>query len=450
MTTTRLSCIALALLTVAGAAEANSSAWPHWRGPNATGVVAKGNPPTQWNEETNVKWKVAVPGSGHATPIVVGDKMFLLTASATGKKVEVNAEAAEPEREERGDRRRRGRFGGGRKPDEIQKFSVICMDRNTGKTLWTKDVIESLPHEGHHRDHGYASCSPVTDGESLYAFFGSRGLFCLNLEGEVQWEKDLGDMQTSNSFGEGTSPVLVDNKLIVKWDHEGDSFIVALDKKTGKELWKKARDERTSWASPVAIQHGGETQVVASATNKVTSYNPNNGEIIWESTGMTRNVIPTPVWDDEVVYITSGFRGSALQAIKLGSKGTVTDTDAILWSHDEGTPYVPSPLLYEGRLYFFQGNDNRLSCLDAKTGKVHYSRQRVEGIRGVYASPIGVGGHVYLVGRQGSVVVIKSSDKLEIVGTNKLDEEFDASPVVIGDQLYLRGKQHLYCIAAPK
>jgi outer membrane protein assembly factor BamB len=435
MKTTILSILGItAALPLTGIAE--DSAWHHWRGPQATGVVSKGNPPMAWSEDTNVKWKVAVPGAGHATPIIVGDKMFLLAASGTGNKVEVKQ--PEPPQEEQGNNQRRRGRGRGQKPDEVHQFSVICLDRQSGKTLWSKSVKEALPHEGHHRDHGYASCSPVSDGTHLYAFFGSRGLFCLDLEGDVR---------TAAGFGEGISPVLVDDKIIVKWDHEGDSFIVALDKKTGKEIWKKDRDEGTSWASPVAIEHGGKTQVIASATNKVAAYDPNNGDIIWESTGMTRNVIPTPVWGDGVVYVTSGFRGSALQAIKLDSKGKVQDTDSILWSHDEGTPYVPSPLLYQNRLYFFQGNDNRLSCLDAKTGKVHYSRQRVEGLRGVYASPIGAGDHIYLVGRKGNVVVIKSSDTLEVVSTNTLDEEFDASPVVIGDHLYLRGKQHLYCLA---
>lgn len=427
------------------ASTALAQEWPHWRGPLGTGVVPAGQPPSTWSEEKNVQWKVEIPGAGHSTPIIVGNKLFLLTAQGTGQKVavqEAEAEASDDSNRRRG--RRRG-FGGGR-PDEVQRFSVLCLDRNSGKTLWTKVVNELLPHEGHHRDHGYASCSPVTDGEHLYAFFGSRGLYCMDLEGQVKWEKDLGDMQTSNSFGEGTSPVLVGDKLIVKWDHEGDSFIVALDKKTGEEKWRQERDERTSWASPVAITHAGKTQVIASATNKVLSYDPNNGEVIWESGGMTRNVIPTPVWGDGIVYVTSGFRGSALQAIKLESKGKVLDTDAIVWSHDEGTPYVPSPLLHQGRLYFFQGNESRLTCLDAKTGEELF-RERVDGLRGVYASPIGAGGHVYLVGRQGNVVVIKSSDSLEVISTNSLDEEFDASPAVVGNHLYLRGKQYLYCLA---
>ncbi len=441
MKTKTLSILGFTALSLTTGLAKEEAFWPHWRGPLSTGVVLEGNPPVSWDEKTNVRWRIKVPGAGHATPIVVGEKLFLLSAEGTGKKVDVE-QAEEPRREGN----RRGRFGRRPKPNEIQKFSVICLNRHSGKTLWSKAVVEALPHEGHHRDHGYASCSPVTDGEFLYAFFGSRGLYCLDLEGNVKWEKDLGDMRTVMGFGEGTSPVLVGNKILVKWDHEGDSFLVALDKKSGKELWRKERDEGTSWASPVAIEHGGKIQVVASASNKVASYNPENGDIIWESTGMTRNVIPTPVWGDGVVYVTSGFRGSALQAIKLDSKGKVKDTDAILWSHDEGTPYVPSPLLYQGRLYFFQGNDNRLTCLDAKTGKVHYSRQRVEGLRGVYASPIGAGDHIYLVGRQGNVVVIKSSDKLEIVATNSLDEEFDASPVVVGDWLYLRGKEHLYCL----
>ena len=232
-----LGCSALSLTCLAE----DQASWPHWRGPLSTGVVPKGNPPLTWNEETNVRWRIEVPGEGHATPIVVGEKLFLLAAEGTGKKVEVEQE--EEPREEGG---RRGRFGRRPKPDEIHQFSVICLNRLTGKTIWSKVVVEALPHEGHHGDHGYASCSPVTDGSLVYAFFGSRGLYCLDLDGNVKWEKDLGDMRTAAGFGEGISPVLVGDKILVKWDHEGDSFLVALDKKTGKELWRKERDERTS------------------------------------------------------------------------------------------------------------------------------------------------------------------------------------------------------------
>ncbi len=512
---------------------AEDVAWPQWRGPLGNGVIPNGKPVVEWSEDKNVKWKVEVSGEGTSTPIIVGDKIFLLAASGTGKKVEVKQEEADnpprdrerggdrPERPrgergdrpggdggdredgdrerggrrggfrglgdgplpdwakeydkdedgklsdeerdamrerfrsrrggrggERGGRGGRGGFGRGQKPDEIHQFSVICLDRKTGKTLWSKAVKEELPHEGHHRDHGYASASPVSDGEHLYAHFGSRGLYCLDLDGNVKWSKDLGDMKIAAGFGEGASPAIHGDTIVVKWDHEGDSFIVALDKKTGDEKWRKARDERTSWSTPMIVENGGVTQVIANATDKIASYNLANGEIIWESTGMTRNVIPTPVIGDGVVYAMSGFRGSALQAIKLDSKGTVSESNGLLWTHDEGTPYVPSPLLYQGRLYFFQGNDNRLSCLDAKTGEAHFSRERVEGIRGVYSSPVGVNGHIYIVGRKGNVAVLKASDELEIMATNTLADEFDACAVVVGDELYLRGKKALYCLAA--
>ncbi len=505
-------CVAL---TVPALRADEQPSWPQWRGPLSNGVVPNGKPVTEWSEDKNVKWKVDVAGSGTSTPIIVGEKIFLLTATGTGKKAEPKPETSNadggdaqersPNRErgqrpprgdgngERGGRRgfgdgplpdfakeydkdkdgklsdaeqeamrgafrsrggggegRRGRggFGGGGKPDEIHQFSVVCLDRSTGKMLWSKVVNEQLPHEGHHRDHGYASASPVSDGQHLYASFGSRGLYCLDLDGNVKWDIDLGDMKISNGFGEGASPALAGDTLLVKWDHEGDSFMVALDKATGKERWRKTRDERTSWSTPFVVEHKGVHQVIANATNKVISYDLKTGDVIWESEGMTRNAIPTPVVGDGVVYVMSGFRGAALQAIKLDTKGKVSESNGLVWSHDEGTPYVPSPLLYQNRLYFFQGNDNRLSCFDAKTGKAHYARERVEGIRGVYASPIAANGHVYVVGRKGTVVVLKSSDKLEVVATNSLDDEFDACAVVVGDDLFLRGKKSLYCLAA--
>lgn len=482
MRNTTLTIIGVSLLTVI--TEAQEISWPQWRGPLSNGVATEGNPALEWSEEKNIKWKVETTGSGTSTPIIVGDRIFLLTAAGTGKKVEVkeptagaDAEvppserrsprpegraeirpargdgAAQGDRARRGGRgegRRRGGFGRGQKPDEVHQFSVVCLDRRTGNSLWSKVVKEVLPHEGHHRDHGYASASPVTDGEHIYAYFGSRGLYCLDLEGNLKWEKEFGQMRISNGFGEGSSPALHGDTLVVIWDHEGDSFIAALDKKTGSERWRKTRDERTSWATPFIVEHAGSTQVIANATGKIASYDLKTGDIIWESEGMTRNVIPTPVAGDGILYAMSGFRGSALQAIKLDGKGNLKGTDAILWSHDEGTPYVPSPLLYENRLFFFQGNDARLSCLDANTGKVHYSRETVDGLRGVYASPIGARGHIYLVGRKGTVAVIQSSADLKVVATNKLDDEFDASPAVVGDELFLRGKKYLYCITEAK
>jgi outer membrane protein assembly factor BamB len=288
----------------------------------------------------------------------------------------------------------------------------------------------------------------VTDGKNVYAYFGSRGLYCYDFEGNLKWSKDLGRMQTKMSFGEGSSPALHGDTLVINWDHEGDDFIVALDKNTGKELWRTPRDEDTSWATPVVVEHPGGAQVVTAASRKVRGYDLTTGKQLWEVGPLTANSIPSPVAGDGMVFATSGFRGAALFAIKLGGTGDLRGTESIAWTHNKGTPYVPSPLLYQGRLYFFSGNNNVLTCLDANTGKPLIDSQRVEDLQGnVYASPVGAGGKVYLVARGGATVVLKASDTLEPLATNQLDEQFDASPAVAGKELFLRGQRHLYCIA---
>jgi outer membrane protein assembly factor BamB len=337
---------------------------------------------------------------------------------------------------------------GAPKPTEIHQFTLLCLDRSNGKVLWEQVAREEVPHEGHHQADGtYASSSPVTDGEHVYAYFGSRGLHCFDMTGKHKWSQDLGDMRTSMSFGEGSSPVLHGNTLIVNWDHEGDSFIVALDKKTGNTLWKKERPEKTTWATPLIVEHAGKVQVIAPATGKIRSYDLATGDILWECGGLTPNVIPSPVAGEGVVYCMSGFRGNALLAIRLDRTGDLTGTDAILWQHKKSTPYVPSPLLYQNRLYFFASNNGILSCFDAKTGQPLIDAERIESLQGVYASPVAAGGRIYLVGRNGTTVVLRPSDKLEILATNVLEEKTDASPVPVGKDLLLRGREHLYCLA---
>jgi outer membrane protein assembly factor BamB len=410
----------------------------------ATGVAPKANPPVTWSETNNVKWKVKIKGRGTASPIVWGNQLFVQTAVPTGRGVEAGADSPEAPP------RRDGPRGGGmrsEKPTEPYQFVVLCLNAQTGKTLWEKVARQELPHEGHHRDHGFASFSPVTDGEYLWAYFGSRGLYCFDLAGNLKWDKQLGKMETKNDFGEGSSPALYRDTIVINWDHEGDDFIVAIDKKTGKELWRQARDEETSWATPLIVDYDGKAQVVTAATRKIRSYDLATGKLLWECGGLTANVIPTPVADKEKVYITSGFRGSALFAIKLNASGDITDKDAIAWSHNKSTPYVPSPMLYGDKLYFFGGNNAILSCFDTKSGKALVEEARIEGLSGVYASPVGAAGRVYLVGRNGATTVIKNSGELEVLANNKLDERIDASPALVGNRLYLRGQEHLYCLA---
>ena len=432
-------CVVCGAVGMVRAAEGN---WPMWRGAGGMGVAAEGaNPVIEWGEGKNIKWKVKLAGSGTASPVVWGDRIFVQTAIATGKKGEAAAQPAVAQPAAVG-----GRGGLSRAPSGVYQFVLMCLDRRDGKVMWQKVVREEMPHEGHHPDHGFASYSPVTDGKVVVAFFGSRGLHCFDMEGNLKWAKDFGRMKIKMAFGEGCSPTLYGGKVIVNWDHEGEDFIVAMETETGKELWRTARDEETSWATPVVVEHEGKSQVVTSATKRIRSYDVQTGKLLWECGGLTANVIPSPVAGDGIVYAASGFRGNALLAIRLGRSGDLTGTDAIAWSSKKGTPYVPSPLLYGGRLYLFAGNTGSLTCVEAKTGKVLIDGKRIEGLEGVYASPVGVGGRVYVVGRNGVTVVIRNSDALEVLATNQLEERIDASPAVVGNELLLRGREFLYCI----
>ena len=333
-------------------------------------------------------------------------------------------------------------------PDASQKFTVLALRRSDGKVLWERVVREELPHEGTHPTGTWASASAATDGEMVFAHFGSRGLYALDTNGKVLWEKDLGDMTIKLAFGEGSSPALDRDRLFVQWDHEGDSFIVALDRKTGRELWRQKRDEKTSWATPLVVEHAGRTQVVASATGKVRSYDGATGDIVWETAGMTQNAIPTPVHSNGLVILASGFRGNALLAVKLAeAKGDISASPAVAWRLDRDTPYVPSPLLYGEELYFLKGNNGLLSCFNAKTGERIYGPERLEGVPNVYASPVGADGRIYVAGREGTTAVLQRGPEFKVLATNTLDDGFDASPVAVDSELYLRGAKYLYRIS---
>jgi outer membrane protein assembly factor BamB len=380
----------------------------------------------EWNENKNIRWKVKIPGKGSSSPIVWGERIFVLAAIPTDKLVEPQETEKPPQRPPRGRRRRPGI-----EPTTVQKFSILAIERRTGKILWQRTAKEELPHEGTHLTGTWASNSPVTDGKHVYAYFGSRGLYCYDMEGNLVWSRDFGNMTIRLGFGEGSSPTLHDDKIIVNWDHEGQSFIVALNKETGEEIWRVNRDEITSWTTPIVVEYNGKLQVVTSATNRVRSYDLERGDLIWESSGMTLNTIPSPVAADGMVFATSGFRGNALLAIRLNdAQGDITESKAIVWTLDRDTPYVPSPLLYDETLYFLKRNSGILSCFNAKTGEEYYRQQRVEGLASVYASPVGAAGRVYIAGREGTTVVIQHGTEFKVLARNTLDEGFDASPLL--------------------
>jgi outer membrane protein assembly factor BamB len=412
--------------------------WPQWRGPAATGVAPLGDPPVHWGEEKNIKWKKEPPGRGSGSPVVWENHIFLLTAIDTGRKPDTPPKFPEPPEPPRT-----------RAPDTLHRFEVLCIDRKTGKTAWQRTAIETVPHAGHHRDHGYASASPITDGRFVYASFGSQGIYCYDVEGELKWRRDLGDMFTRRGWGEGVSPALHGGLLAVNWDHEGESFIEILDAGTGKTKWKASLDEVTSWATPIMVEQGGTTQLIVNATRRVTSYDLATGKILWECGGQTVNAIPCPVAGKDRVFCMSGYRGNALFAIPLDAEGDLTDSDRILWRHDRGTPYVPSPILYGKHLYFTHGNGGNLSCLNAANGKPLFEGVRLPHIKGLYASPVGAADRIYFLGRNGTALVIRKHSGLEVLATNRLEDGFDASPAIKGKDLILRGRKYLYCIAEP-
>ncbi|MYF98737.1 PQQ-binding-like beta-propeller repeat protein [Candidatus Poribacteria bacterium] len=413
--------------------------WHYWRGPLATGIALNADPPTTWSETENIRWKIPIPGMGHATPIIWEDMIFIQTA--------IQGEMANPDNTEadnQPDRRRRRR----NRNLPVFKFELLVLNRSDGSTRWQKTLKEIKPHEGIHNDASFASNSPVTDGEHIYAYFGSRGLYCLDFKGNIKWEKDIGTMRKRNTFGEGSCPIIHGDTIVILQDHEGQSFIIALDKRTGDEIWRMDRDEVTTWTSPIVVDYNGSSQVIVPASNRTRSYDLANGNIIWECGGLTRNVIPSPMHKDSHVYVMSGHGGFSLQSINLElASGDITGTDAVDWQYDRDTPYVPSPLLSEDTIYFLKRNDNILTAMNRKTGNVVFGPQRIQGISNVYASIVGAAGRVYIADRDGNVAVLKDGPKLEVIALNYLDDSFNASPAIAGSELYLRGTRHLYCIA---
>jgi outer membrane protein assembly factor BamB len=422
------------------ATEDPSSHWPQWRGPLATGEGPRARPPIEWGEGRNVRFKIPLPGDGKSTPIIWKDLLVLTAALPSEKKLAPrSAGPGAPPAD---------RPAAAADVSATQQFVVMALGREDGRLRWQRTVREEHPHEGTHKDGSFAAGSALTDGERLYAFFGSRGLFALDFEGKVLWEKDLGLMRTRNAFGEGSTPAVARGVLVVTWDHEGEDFVVAFDARTGREKWRKERDEPTTWATPLIVTDAARAQVVLGGTNGVRAHDLETGEVLWEAAGLTLNAIPSPVYGDGIVYAMSGFRGNALRAVRVReAKGLVSGPPGLVFTYDKDTPYVPSPLLYRGGLYFLKHNSGILTCLDAKTGASRWS-ERLDAVANVYASPVGADGRVYVVGREGATVVLKAGPQFEILATNRLDDGFDASPALVDGDLYLRGRKHLYRIAA--
>jgi outer membrane protein assembly factor BamB len=412
--------------------------WPGWRGPHGSGL-APGSPPVAWSETENVRWKVALPGKGLASPIVWGDRVFVPAAVATGKTFEGTPAGTT--------RRNAPEVY---QPIREQELLFLCLDRATGKELWRKSLLTVMPHQTTHPDASYATPTPATDGERVYVSYGSSGVFALSLAGEVAWHVDLGDLLIQDEFGEGSSPVLVGELLVLLWDHEGDSFLVALDKQTGAERWRTPRPKGTSWTTPVVVRAGGrDTLVVGGA--RTLAYDAASGKELWSygpadaGGGMA---MASPAAEEELVLVAVGGRtGGDVHAL-LADPGVAPDEPVEpLWTRSAAVPGVPSLLAHAGKLYFLKGNSGQLSAIDLATGAIEYGPERLQGVADVYASPVAADGRLYVAGRDGTVEVLSMLPEIETLAVNVLEDAFDASPAIAGDELFLRGRAHLYCIA---
>jgi len=437
MGTMALTVLLLALVAQADSSRNSDDNWPQWRGPLGTGVAPHADPPTKWDEGdgTNIRWKTAIPGRGHSTPVVWGERVFLTTAIPYGDALPPRPSTAPGNHDNL-------------PVTHHHRFVALAFDRANGKVLWQRTLSEALPREQGHRTGSLASSSPVTDGEHVIAMFGSFGLYCLDVQGNLIWKTDFGLLQSLHGHGEGSSPALHGKTLIVNCDHEGGSFVVALDKSTGRKLWKVERNEVTSWATPIVVVHGGKPQVIISGTSRIRGYELYTGKVLWECGGLSANVVASPVAGEGMVFAGSSYDKRALLAIRLdGAAGDITGTERIVWNRFRGTPYVPSPLLYGGALYYLTHYQGILTRVDARSGEDRPGAVRLDGITNVYSSPVGAAGRVYVTDLDGTTVVLAAGEIPRTLSVNRLSDSIAASAALAGRELFLRGEKSLYCVA---
>jgi outer membrane protein assembly factor BamB len=423
---------ALGLFFAVAAGWPSSAAdWRQFRGPNGSGIAAdNAQPATNWSDSQNVKWKVALPGPGSSSPIIAGERVFVTCYSGYGDS------------------------SGGDGPEKLQRH-LVCVDLKTGKVLWDKSIPAELPEDpysGNLREHGYASNTPVTDGERVFAFFGKTGVLAFDFDGQQLWKVNVGRQSSNRRWGSGASPILCQDMVIVNAAEEGRS-ILALNKLTGKEVWKVEVDSlELSFVTPVLAEcAGGRIDLALAVPGELWGLNPDTGKLRWfAETGIAGNVSPSVVAADGVVYATGGYPRQGTIAVRAGGKGDVTQTN-VLWS-SQNASYVPSPVVHQGHL-FFVSDQGFATCLEAKTGKLIY-KERLPGLSGgkpFYASVVLANERLYAVSRRAGTFVLPATSQFAVVAQNKLagdDSDFNGTPAIVGHQLFLRSNRFLYCIEA--
>lgn len=426
----------LALFVVSTAVRAEDN-WPQFRGRESLGVAEDPRLPDEWSQTKNVVWKTPIPGRGWSSPITWGDRIFLTSVSREG-----TYEAA-----------KKGLYFGGERlkaPEEVHHWLVYCLDFKTGKILWEREAHKGPPQGSIHIKNSYASETPVTDGERVYAYFGNQGLYCYDLAGKLLWSRQWLAYKTRFGWGTAASPVLFDDRLLIVNDNEEKSFLVALDKRTGSELWKVDRDEKSNWATPFVWKNDLRTEIITPGSNKVRSYDK-DGKLLWELGGMSTISIPMPFTQHGLLYVTSGYvldRKKPVFAIKPGAKGDIslkedeTSNEFIAWSQKMAGPYNPSPLIY-GDYFYVLYDRGFFACFDARTGKKLYDKERL-GSTEFTASPWAYNGKIFCLSEDGDTFVLQAGPEFKILGRNKLDELSLATPALAQGSLLIRTEGHLY------
>ena len=426
----------------AGATDAN---WPQFRGPSANGVGV-GAPPVEWNVESgkNIRWKTAIPGLGHSSPVVWGNRIFLTSAvPASGEsalKVGLSGIASV-------------------KGEPAQRFNVYCLDRKSAKILWQRVAASGQPKIMRHPKSTHANPTPATDGKHLAVFFGSEGLFTYNLHGKLLWKKDFGVLDAGfymvpgAQWGFSSSPVIHGNMLIVLADVQKNSFVAALDVQTGKELWRTPRNDVPTFGSPAVVPYTAAGakgwQVVVNGLRHIAGYDLSTGKELWSMKGAGDIPVPTPVFEDGLVVVTNAHgRGRPIYAIRSDAAGDITDSKtAIAWSEPNGGNYMQTPLLDNG-LGYFCFDTGVLSVYKMATGERQYQQRLGGGTSGFTSSPVAAGDHLYITNEEGHSYVLALGAEYKLLAENEIGETVMATPAISGGALYIRGGKHLFAIGA--
>jgi outer membrane protein assembly factor BamB len=413
--------------------------WPQFRGPKSNQLTTEKMLPLEWSDEKNLLWKIELPGRGWSCPIVWGNKVFVTNAVLEDPSILPQVEAG---------RRLEN-------PDSaVYNFEVICLDIDSGKEIWKKTAYKGLPRYKTHRDNNYAPETMVTDGQHVYAYFGMTGVYCFDMEGNLVWEKDLGNYPMQSNWGTSTSPLLYNGVLYMQIDNEEKSFLAALDSKTGKEKWRVDRDEKSNWGTPIIWKNSIRTELVTSGL-KTRSYNPENGQLLWEiDMGGGRN-ITSPTAEGDMIFVGNEKRsngGGTLFGIKAGASGDISLKEGesannwVVWSIPESGIAMASPLVYEGLLYMVDRNRGQILCLEAATGNVVYPGTKITGAKAFWASPWAFDGKIYCLEEKGTTHVIQAGREFKELGKNKLNDIFWASTAIAKGSYIFRGEKGIYCL----